>query len=401
MNAIFSSGVRNLRDFWAVVVQVWTQGIWGIDIGHILLAFFIFMVFVALRKPTSRWLLKRLHALTKHAGFRMPDEALTALEPPLRFIPVVIGVFFALQSLSLAGLMAEVADRLVRSLVAFTIFWGLYNLVDPFSFLLGRLESIFSAVMVEWLVKAIRVGFALIGAATILDIWGIQVGPLLAGLGLVGVAVALGAQDLFKNLIGGILILAEKRFNHGDWVNVPDVVEGVVESIGFRSTVVRRFDKAPVFVPNARFSDGAVINFSHMTYRRIFWKIGVLYSTTVPQLRQIRDGIEAYIVGHDDEFAQPSEVATFVRVDSFNDSSIDIMVYCFTRTTVWGEWLEVKERLAYHVKEIVEGAGSAFAFPSRSLYLESQTGEQPELFVPPTGDKAKKPHPRIASETET
>ena len=196
-------------------------------------------------------------------------------------------------------------------------------------------------------------------------------------------AVALGAQDLFKNLIGGILIIAEKRFNHGDWVLIDGVVEGVVESIGFRSTVIRRFDQAPVFVPNARFSDGAVINFSQMRFRRIFWKIGVLYSTSVDQLRQIRDGIECYILDHKDEFASPSEVATFVRVDSFNESSIDIMVYCFTRTTKWGEWLEIKERLAYYIKDVVEGAGSAFAFPSRSLYIENQTGEKPDLFVPP------------------
>ena len=383
MNAYVTDGVQSLKEFWAIVVEVWTHGVWGINIGQVVAAFLTFLVFVALRRPFTRLVLNRLQALSHRSRFRVPGQAIDALEPPVQFIPVVIGTFFALQFLTLEGTMALIGNRIVRSLVAFVIFWGLYNLVDAFSFLLNQLEEIFSYIMVEWLVKAVRLGFILIGAATILDIWGIQVGAVLAGLGLVGVAVALGAQDLFKNLIGGILIIAEKRFNHGDWILIDGVVEGVVESIGFRSTVIRRFDQAPVFVPNARFSDGAVINFSQMRFRRIFWKIGVLYSTSVDQLRQIRDGIESYILDHKDEFASPSEVATFVRVDSFNKSSIDIMVYCFTRTTTWGEWLEIKERLAYYIKDLVEGAGSAFAFPSRSLYIESQTGEKPDLFVPP------------------
>ncbi len=183
-------------------------------------------------------------------------------------------------------------------------------------------------------------------------------------------AVALGAQDMFKNLIAGLLIIGERRFQRSDWIKVDGIVEGTVERINFRSTTVRRFDKAPVHVPNTELSDNAVTNFSAMTHRRIYWKLGVEYRTTVDQLRQIRDAIESYVLGSD-EFAHPPEVSTFVRVDSFNDSSIDFMLYCFTKTTDWGEWLEIKERLAYKIKDIVEEAGTGFAFPSQSLYVES------------------------------
>ncbi len=164
------------------------------------------------------------------------------------------------------------------------------------------------------------------------------------------------------------------------------MVEGTVESIGFRSTRIRRFDKAPVQVPNSQLSDRAVTNISAMTHRRIYWTIGVEYRTTVDQLREIRDRIEAHVLDSD-EFAHPPEVATFVRIDRFSDSSIDIMIYCFTRTTDWGEWLEIKERFAYRIKEIVEGAGAGFAFPSTSVYLETVPFGTPEPFVPPeTGD---------------
>ena len=158
-----------------------------------------------------------------------------------------------------------------------------------------------------------------------------------------------------------------------------------MEQIGFRTTMVRRFDKAPVYVPNSRLADNAVTNFSRMTHRRIHWLIGVEYRTSVDQLRAIRDGIEAYILG-DPDFARPPEVPAFVRIDAFSDSAINILLYCFTRTTNWGEWLEIKERLACEIKAIVEGTGSGFAFPSRSLYLENPQA-LPEIFVAP-GDTA-------------
>jgi small-conductance mechanosensitive channel len=117
-----------------------------------------------------------------------------------------------------------------------------------------------------------------------------------------------------------------------------------------------------------------------MLLRNLFTRVvlGTLHRTTIEQLREIRDRIERYV--HDnDEFATPSEVATFVRIDGFSDSSIDILLYCFTRTTVWGDWLEIKERLAYEIKNIVTDAATGFAFPSRSLYLESLP-DAPEVF---------------------
>ncbi len=374
--------VEKLEGFWSLVVDVWQQGFMGVDIGRLLVALAIFVGFLILRRAFTRFVVARIKRWSERYTTRIDNKIITALENPIRFIPVVMGVFFAIEYLDLSGLTASIAANFVRSLVAFTIFWAFYNVVDPLSGLFGRLEKVFSRALVEWLVKAIKVGVVFIGGATILEIWGIQVGPLIAGLGLFGVAVALGAQDLFKNLIAGILILAEKRFADGDWIRVDDVVEGTVESIGFRSTRVRRFDKAPVQVPNSQLSDRAVTNFSAMTHRRIYWTIGVEYRTSVDQLRQIRDGIESYVLNTPD-FAKPPEVATFVRIDKFSDSSIDIMLYCFTLTTNWGEWLEIKERLAYRIKEIVEGAGSAFAFPSRSLYVETMPSEVPEPFVPP------------------
>ena len=372
----------SLQRYWAVVLEVWNTGIFGISLGRILVAAGILLLCVFLRRVFVRVVAGRLRAWTERSKTEIDNSLVVALEQPLGLIPVTLGLFFAAEFLQLDGDLEALAENVIKSLIIIAIFWGFFRLVDPLSFLLRNLERLFSPELVGWLLKAIKVAFVFIGGAAILEAWGIQVAPLLAGLGIFGVAVALGAQDLFKNLIAGLLIIAERRFSAGEWIKVDGVVEGTVEKIDFRSTHIRRFDQAPVHVPNSMLSDQAVTNFSRMTHRRIYWMIGVEYRTTVPQLRRIRDEIEAYVLA-DPAFADPSEASTFVRIDRFSESSIDIMLYCFTTTTNWGEWLEIKEALAYKIKEIVEGAGSGFAFPSRALYVESLPGGGPEPFVPP------------------
>jgi len=372
--------MESLRDFWALVVEVWQEGVYGVPVADSLVALAIFCVFLLIRNFVTRIVLTALERATRRSKTEIDERVLSALREPIRFIPVVMGLFFATGSLDVSEETAAFFYNVNRSLVAFTLFWAMYRLSAPVGHILTVSQGFLTDAMVGWIVKATRALFILMGAATILELWGIAVGPIIAGLGLFGVAVALGAQDLFKNLIAGLFVIGERRFNVGEWINVEGVVEGTVMEVGFRTTTVRRFDRAPVYVPNSRLSDNAVTNFTRMSHRRIRWIIGVEYRTSVEQLRQIRDGIERYILDSD-EFADPSEVSTFVRIDAFSDSSIDILLYCFTRTTVWGEWLEIKERLAYEVKRIVTEAGTGFAFPSRSLYLESLP-DAPEVFPP-------------------
>ncbi|MGB1876779.1 MAG: mechanosensitive ion channel family protein [Rhodospirillaceae bacterium] len=376
---------QQLLDLWAVVQDVWVTGVAGVDFTRLLIAFGILLFFMVVRGLFTRFVLGAIRRITDKTDTDFDDRLFEALHGPIRLVPVIIGAFIALDYLALPDKYAEMGALLIRTLVVFDLFWALYQVTGPLSSSIKRLEDFLTREMVDWLVSFLHLAVAFIGAATILEIWGIKVGPILAGLGLFGVAVALGAQDLFKNLIAGILVIAEKRMRVGDWILVDGIVEGTVEHIGFRSTHVRRFDKAPVYVPNAKLSDNAVTNFSGMTHRRIKWMIGIEYGATIDQLRAIRDGIETYITT-DDAFASPTEVSTFVRIDKFNDSSIDILLYCFTKTTDWGKWLEIKETLAYKIKEIVEAEGTGFAFPSQSVYIETMSGDAAEVFVPPTKD---------------
>ncbi len=370
------------KNFWTVVHSVWNQGVLGQSLSQAVIGLLIFLVFFVFRGLFRRFVITVIERWTKKSTNSFDDELSQALAGPLQVLFIALGLFFAFQYVGFKGEMETLADNIVRTVITVAIFWALYNMIKPLSGLLRRLQGVLTAEMLTWLITGIRWGVLFLGGATILQLWGIQVGPILAGLGLFGVAVALGAQDLFRNLIGGLCVLIEKRFKVGDWVMVDGVVEGTVEHIGFRSTKVRRFDQAPVFVPNQKLSDNAVTNFSRMTYRRIYWKIGLEYKISLEQLKAIREKIETYLQTNE-VFVQPPAASMFVRVDAFNASSIDLMLYTFTHTTVWGDWLAHKETLAYEVKQIVEGEGASFAFPSQSIYIEKHPEGTPEPFVPP------------------
>ncbi len=361
--------------------DIWNEGAFGLTYGDIIIATGILLFALIVRGLFARTAVRAISRAAAGTKTNLDDALVTTIAAPLKMVPIIFGVYFAAQVIDLPDGAQGVVEKILQSLVAFSIFWTLNRAVGAFSFLFTGMRDTLSPAIVDWLVKALQILFILIGGAAILEVWGIQVGPILAGLGIFGVAVALGAQDLFKNLISGILILVEKRMQPGEWIVVDGVVEGTVEQINFRSTRIRQFDKAPVYVPNAIFSDNAVTNYSRMTHRRIKWVIGVEYRTTVEQLRYIRDEIEAYLWAND-AFAKPPEATLFVHVDSFNSSSIDFMIYCFTKTTVWTEWLKHKEEFALKLIEIVEKAGTGFAFPSRTLYMQQQ--DAPEIIHPPT-----------------
>ena len=288
---------------------------------------------------------------------------------PARFLPIVIGFFIASYYMSFSEESRPIVDTINRTLITIFIFWVIHQIIEPISYILSGLDKMLTRELIGWIIKSLKILIFILGLAAVLELWGIKIGPIIAGLGLFGVAVALGAQDLFKNLISGILVLVEKRFKIGDWIMVDGIIEGIVEKIGFRSTTIRKFDKSLAIIPNFQFAENAVINVSETSNWLISWIITLQYDTTVNQLKTIRDQIENYINKSED---YNTSVGVAVTIDKFSDSSIDMYVRCFTKTDSWNEWLSVKERLAIEIKQIVEKNNASFAFPSQSIYIEKK-----------------------------
>jgi len=357
------------ENFSSLFIEVWDKGILGVDIFQVLIGLGIFLIFLLFRGLISKIIIGRLKKIAKRTTNKLDDTFVQAMEGPARFFPIVIGFFIASYYLEFSPESQSFIDNINKSLITILIFWLIHQFIQPVTYLLGGLEKLLTSELIGWIVKALKILIFILGAAAVLELWGIKIGPVIAGLGLFGVAVALGAQDLFKNLISGILVLVEKRFKVGDWIIVEGIIEGIVERIGFRSTVVRKFDKSIAIIPNFQFAENAVINISETTNWIISWVITLQYNTTVEQLKKIRDEIEKYVTTHKD---YKTSLGHAVRVDKFSDSSIDMYIRCFTVTDDWDEWLAVKERLAIEIKQIVEKNHASFAFPSQSIYVEKK-----------------------------
>ena len=358
-----------LEKFASLFIEVWKNGISGVNISEIIIAILIFFLFLLLRGIFTKFVVRRLEKYVARTTNNFDNSLVSALIGPTKFFPIVIGFFVATSYVTLGDGTQDFVDNANRTLITIIIFWTIHQLIGPLSAIVKSVGDLLSRDLLNWIIKAIKILILILGAAAVLELWGIKIGPIIAGLGLFGVAVALGAQDLFKNLISGILVLVERRFRVGDWIYVEGVIEGSVENIGFRSTVVRRFDKSLATIPNFQFAEKAVINNSQITHRKIDWLIGLEYKTSVEQLTKIRDEIEKHINGSKD-FSKDKGTFISIKVDQFSASSIDIRVLCFTSTKYFLEWLEIKDRLVLEIKRIVEKNGSSFAFPSQSIYVE-------------------------------
>ena len=370
-----------INSFKEIFLEVWNEGVFGLNASEIIVGIIIFLIFYVLRRLFARFIIRRLNKLVNKTSTKIDNTVVEVIEGPLKFLPIVLGFFIATSYMKLSIEVQEFIDLLNRTLITVFIFWLLHQLVIPFSFIIKNFEDKISKPLVNWTLKGLEIIIIVLGIVAVLELWGIKVGPVIAGLGLFGVAVALGAQDLFKNLISGIMILMEKRFTIGDVILVSNEVEGVVEQIGFRSTLVRRFDSTPVMIPNYKFAEQSVTNYSRRHHRRIRWLIGLEYKTSIDQLKKIRDAITK-LINDNKDFAKNENSGFFVRIDSFSDSSVDMLVQVFTVTNDWSEFLKIKEELAVSIIEIIEENNAGFAFPSQSLYVESYPNEKSEIFNP-------------------
>ena len=341
----------------------------GLNLIQYLTFFILILISLVFNSLIANFIVSRLKVFIRKTGNKIDDNLFDVLIPPCKLLPMVI-VFFILSAyFNKDSNIGYYFVKINNYLATIFVFWFMHRLLIPFSVFFNRLEKALSKAMVSWIINSIKYLIIFLGTAALLETWGIKVGPVIAGLGLLGVAVALGAQDLFKNLISGIMILMEKRFHIGDVIKVPGHTEGVVEQIGFRSTLIRKFDSTPITIPNYIFAEAPILNYTNRNFRRVNWTIGLEYSSTLDQIKKLTQSLSSYLY-ESENFIVNENYKSFVRLEKFNDSSIDIIVICFTSTKDWDKYLQIKEELAMEIKSCVEKIGLNFAFPSQSIYME-------------------------------
>ena len=357
------------ENFFVQIRTVLDNGVFGISLFDLGIIFISVIFALLIRSIFAKLIVLKVKKVIKKTTTNVDDHLFDALIPPFKLLPIVIVFLVVTLYFEIDSTLGLYFQKINNTLSTIFVFWLIHQALIPFSNIFSKLEKILTKALVLWIVRSLKYLIIFLGIVAVLEVWGIKIGPVIAGLGLFGVAVALGAQDLFKNLISGIMILLEKRFHIGDVINVPGHTEGTVEHIGFRSTLIRKFDSTPITIPNYIFAEAPILNYTNRTNRRINWTIGLEYSSTLDQIKNLTDYVKKYIL-ENNGFIVNEEYKAFVKLDKFNDSSIDIMIYCFTSTNDWEEYLDIKENLALIVKEKVEELKLNFAFPSRSIYIE-------------------------------
>ena len=246
----------------------------------------------------------------------------------------------------------------------------------------GRLDP----TTLHALAKLTRLSVVISAVLVALPTLGIEITALLAFGGVGGIAVGFAAQDLLSNFFGGLMIYLDRPFAIGDWIRSPDrEIEGTVESIGWRLTVVRTFDKRPLYVPNSVFAKLALENPSRMTNRRIYETIGIRYKDASKMGQIVRD-VHAMLREHEEVDQDQTLIVNF---NGYGKSSLDFFVYTFTKTTNWVKFHEIKQDVMLRIIRIVHEHQADFAFPTTTVDGIDQLIYSPDFPEPQQGDCPK------------
>ncbi|MDD2336777.1 MAG: mechanosensitive ion channel family protein [Geobacteraceae bacterium] len=369
-----------MSEFLVTLESVLQQTFLGISLSRFAGAFLILIVALILKKTVNHLFFKVIYPLVSKTRSRYDDLFFQSIRKPVEWLVMIIGSFAAIHILRLPVEPVDLrhgANALFKVLLTFDVAWAFFNLVGLLeTFLEGwvsKTESTLDDQLLPFIRKSIRGFVVFLAVIMTIQNLGYSISGLLASLGIGGLAVALAAKDTLSNIFGSVMILLDRPFHVGDWVKAGDL-EGIVEEVGFRSTKIRTFAKTQITVPNNVIANLAVDNISRRPNRRIKLTVGVTYETKPEEMRQAVSEIRAMLGRHpaiDQEFF-------LVNFTEFGASSLDILVYCFTTTVVWKEYLEAREDVCLKIMDILEGLGLEIAFPSRSIYLRGAAGEQSE-----------------------
>lgn len=372
-----------------------------VNFGKIILILFVFLFFISFTRILSAITYKILLSLfvKDHQGKFIKDQVMGIVKRPIFFILAVYAIDLCA---SIFYYPAPVPIKFVNyfSIVFIISFaWLILSILDSYGMVFiseitkksgGRKE------VINLIIKIVYFIIIVIAFLLVLSRLGFNVSAIIASLGIGGLAIALATKDILANFFASIMMLFDNSFSQGDNIVCGDI-EGVVVEIGLRKTTVRTADNALIFVPNSKLASDPIRNWTRRRLGRLIkLTVALEYRATGEQVKKCAEEIKEMLLNHPD-IAKPNDLGSndiqntlrlrknivsiddligyksnlFVAVDNLADSSIDILVYCFSKTIVWGEFLSVKEDVILKIMNIVEKNGLSFAFPSQSLYIEN------------------------------
>ena len=352
-------------------VEIWLINLTGEQYLWILELFVIVLLALSLGYLVNR-LIDRLETQANKSLTVWDDALIEACRKPVIWLIWILGVNFA------ASIAAQKMDSPVQALIdpinrlalifLATIFITSFikraerNLLHP-----DYMAKPIDATTVRAVGKLLRAAVIITASLVAMQLFGYSISGLLAFGGIGGIAVGFAAKDLLANFFGGLMIYLDRPFSVGDWVRSPDKeIEGTVEDIGWRLTRIRTFDQRPLYIPNSVFASISVENPSRMTNRRIYETVGIRYAD-IGCMEGIVDQVTTMLCEHPEI---DTEQIMIVNFNAFSASSLDFIIYTFTKTTEWVKFHHIKQDVLLKVAQIIEANQAEIAFPTSTLHID-------------------------------
>ena len=301
------------------------------------------------------------------------DAFVSAVGAPLRLMIWVVGLGLAFQYAEI-GVDTPFAKAIAAARnigVIFSIAWFLVRFINfgQKNYVARKIKNNekVDQTAVDSIGKLLRLVVFISATLVALQTLGFSIAGVLTFGGIGGIAIGFAAKDMLSNFFGGLMIYLDRPFSKGDWVRSPDrEIEGVVEDIGWRITLIRNFESRPLYVPNSAFSTIAIENVSRMTNRRIYETIGIRYDDA-SAVDKIVEDVRAYLHNHEDIDDKQGINVSFT---TFAPSSLDFFIYCFTKSTKGIDFYRTKQEIMLQILKIIESHGAECAFPTTTIYMQ-------------------------------
>jgi len=316
----------------------------------------------------SQALLRRLAGRTTT---HWDDAIVGRIVGPLTLAWTIFGVYVVVPWLDLYEPAQALVNQVMRVGIFLVFFWSLLRTVDILGQMIiasprtGELPALRSLVPLG--ARTVKVAILAMAVISVVSDLGYPVTSLLAGLSIGGLALALAAQKTGENIFGAYSLGVDQPFREGDFVKIEDFV-GTVETIGLRSTRFRTLDRTLISIPNGKLADMRLESFTARDRLRLACTIGLVYETTSSQMREVLEGLERVLREHPQIWPD----AVVVRFKEFGASSLDIEIMAWFQTSVWSEFQLIRQGVLLQFMEVVEKAGTSFAFPTRTVHLVGQ-----------------------------
>ena len=312
------------------------------------------------------WIGARLAGRTSTS---LDDELLAKLRSPLRMLTSVGLMRIGVVPLELPRDAYDLALQILMALFAVALVWGALRSIDIMSTHLSRapwaVERPSTRSLISLIARVAKVLVIVIAGIGFLSGIGLPVASLLAGLGIGGIALAFGAQKTVENLFGAVSIGIDRPFREGDFVKIEDNVLGTVEAVGLRSTRFRTLDRTLVTLPNGRVSEMRVESYTERDRIRLFCVLNLVRNTTSAQIKQILAGLEEVLRNHPAIWLDD----VTVKLMQIGEWSLDIEIMAWFQTTDYNQFRAMRQDALIGFMEVVEKAGSSFAFPTRAVHI--------------------------------